>query len=83
MRSYSIYACANTIRIGVCFAILAFAYKFDFPPFMILVTTLLNDGAIVMLSADHVLPSMIPDALDLLEISSYSVAYGVYLAMST
>jgi H+-transporting ATPase len=83
MRSYSIYACANTIRIGVCFAILAFTYSFEFPPFMILVTALLNDGMTMILSADHVLPSVIPDALDLLEIFSYAIAYGVYLAMST
>ncbi|KAJ3565529.1 hypothetical protein NP233_g7572 [Leucocoprinus birnbaumii] len=37
MRNYSIYACSITIRIVVCFAILSFAYKFDFPPFMILI----------------------------------------------
>jgi magnesium-transporting ATPase (P-type) len=35
MRNYSIYACAVTIRIVVGFATMAFAFKFDFPPFMV------------------------------------------------
>ncbi|CAK5282849.1 unnamed protein product [Mycena citricolor] len=83
MRNYSIYACAVTIRIVVCFAILAFAYKFDFPPFMILIIALLNDGTIMTLSVDRVLPSNTPDSWDLTEIFSYAVAYGLYLTMST
>ena len=32
MRNYSVYTCTVTIRIVVCFAILVFAYKFNFPP---------------------------------------------------
>ncbi|KAI0733405.1 plasma membrane H+-transporting ATPase [Fomitopsis betulina] len=83
MRNYSIYACAVTIRIVVCFAILAFAFKFDFPPFMVLIIALLNDGTIMTLSVDRVLPSMQPDSWDLTEIFSYAVAYGLYLTVST
>ncbi|KIJ36950.1 hypothetical protein M422DRAFT_178738 [Sphaerobolus stellatus SS14] len=83
MRNYAIYACAVTIRIVVCFAILAFAYKFDFPPFMILIIALLNDGTIMTLSVDRVLPSNTPDAWDLAEIFAYAVAYGLYLTLST
>ncbi|KAJ6536698.1 hypothetical protein DFH09DRAFT_1249792 [Mycena vulgaris] len=83
MRNYAIYACAVTIRIVVCFAILAFAYKFDFPPFMILIIALLNDGTIMTLSVDRVLPSNTPDSWDLAEIFSYAIAYGLYLTLST
>ncbi|EPS96169.1 hypothetical protein FOMPIDRAFT_1025507 [Fomitopsis schrenkii] len=83
MRNYSIYACAVTIRIVVCFAILAFAFKFDFPPFMVLIIALLNDGTIMTLSVDRVLPSNSPDSWDLAEIFSYAVAYGLYLTLST
>ncbi|KDQ54399.1 hypothetical protein JAAARDRAFT_38563 [Jaapia argillacea MUCL 33604] len=83
MRNYSIYACAVTIRIVVCFAILAFAFKFDFPPFMVLVIALLNDGTIMTLSVDRVLPSMTPDSWDLSEIFAYAVAYGLWLTAST
>ncbi|TFK21807.1 plasma-membrane proton-e [Coprinopsis marcescibilis] len=83
MRNYSIYACAVTIRIVVCFAILAFAYKLDFPPFMILIIALLNDGTIMTLSVDRVLPSSTPDSWDLSEIFAYAVAYGIFLTAST
>jgi H+-transporting ATPase len=83
MRNYAIYACAVTIRIVVCFSILAFAYKFDFPPFMILIIALLNDGTIMTLSVDRVLPSMTPDSWDLAEIFAYAIAYGLYLTAST
>ncbi|KAL5499095.1 hypothetical protein ACEPAH_1613 [Sanghuangporus vaninii] len=83
MRNYAIYACAVTIRIVVCFAILAFAYHFDFPPFMVLIIALLNDGTIMTLSVDRVLPSNTPDSWDLAEIFSYAVAYGLYLTLST
>ncbi|KAH8101094.1 plasma-membrane proton-e [Cristinia sonorae] len=83
MRNYSIYACAVTIRIVVCFAILAFAFKYDFPPFMVLIIALLNDGTIMTLSVDRVLPSNTPDSWDLAEIFAYAVAYGLYLTLST
>ncbi|RPD73851.1 hypothetical protein L226DRAFT_583094, partial [Lentinus tigrinus ALCF2SS1-7] len=46
LRNYVIYAFAVTILI-VCFAILAFAFKFDFPSFTVLIITLLNDGTII------------------------------------
>ena len=83
MRNYAIYACAVTIRIVVCFAILVFCYKFQFPPFMVLIVALLNDGTIMTLSVDRVLPSSTPDSWDLAEIFAYAVAYGLYLTVST
>ncbi|KAI7946716.1 hypothetical protein MJO29_011243 [Puccinia striiformis f. sp. tritici] len=83
MRNYSIYACAVTIRIVVGFAVLVFAYKFDFPPFMVLIIALLNDGTIMTLSVDRVLPSMTPDHWDLTEIFIFATFYGLYLALST
>jgi len=83
MRNYSIYACAVTIRIVICFMILAFAFKFDFPPFMVLIIALLNDGTIMTLSVDRVLPSNTPDKWDLAEIFSYAIAYGLFLTAST
>jgi hypothetical protein len=47
MRNYAIYACSITISIVVAFAVLAFTYKFNFPPFMVLVIALLNEGTIM------------------------------------
>ncbi|OXB33797.1 plasma-membrane proton-efflux P-type ATPase [Cryptococcus neoformans] len=83
MRNYAIYACAVTIRIVLCFAIMAFAWRFDFPPFMVLIIAVLNDGTIMTLSLDRVLPSTTPDSWDLAEVFSFGVAYGVYLSAST
>ena len=50
---------------------------------MVLIIAILNDGTIMTLSLDRVLPSMTPDHLDLAEIFSYAVAYGLYLTLST
>ncbi|CAH7690502.1 putative plasmamembrane-ATPase [Phakopsora pachyrhizi] len=83
MRNYSIYTCAVTIRIVVGFVVMAFAFKFDFPPFMALVIALLNDGTIMTLSLDRVLPSNQPDHWDLTEIFTYAFGYGICLALST
>lgn len=83
MRNYSIYACAVTIRIVVGFSIMAFAFQFDFPPFMVLVIAILNDGTVMTISLDRVLPNNEPDHWDLAEIFTYAVAYGLHLALST
>lgn len=53
------------------------------PPFMVLIIAILNDGTIMTLSVDRVLPSNTPDSWDLAEIFAFAVAYGIYLAAST
>ncbi|OCF56778.1 plasma-membrane proton-efflux P-type ATPase [Kwoniella mangroviensis CBS 10435] len=83
MRNYAIYACAVTIRIVVCFAIMAFIWQFDFPSFMVLIIAVLNDGTIMTLSLDRVLPSTTPDSWDLAEVFAYGIGYGFYLSAST
>jgi H+-transporting ATPase len=50
---------------------------------MILIIALLNDGTIMTLSVDRVLPSMTPDSWDLTEIFAFAIAYGLYLTLST
>ncbi|WAQ82714.1 hypothetical protein PtA15_3A78 [Puccinia triticina] len=74
MRNYSIYACAVTIRIVVGFAIMAFAFQFDFPPFMVLVIAILNDGTVMTISLDRVLPNSEPDHWDLFSNTANSEA---------
>ncbi|OZJ06030.1 hypothetical protein BZG36_01106 [Bifiguratus adelaidae] len=83
MRNYSIYTCSITIRVVVGFAILAFAYQFDFPPFLVLILAMLNDGTILTISTDRVKPSPYPNQWNLREIFSYAIVYGLYLALST
>ncbi|CAF0907616.1 unnamed protein product [Adineta ricciae] len=83
MRNYAIYTCSITIRILVGFSVLIFAYKFDFPSFMILILAILNDGTILTISKDRVKPSSYPNSWHLSEIFTYAIVYGVYLAAST
>ncbi|GMK59655.1 hypothetical protein CspeluHIS016_0802610 [Cutaneotrichosporon spelunceum] len=83
MRNYAVYACSVTIRIVVGFSLMVFIWQFDFPPFMVLIIAVLNDGTIMTLSLDRVLPSTTPDSWDLVEVFSYGIAYGLYLAAST
>ncbi|KAG2224450.1 hypothetical protein INT45_010516 [Circinella minor] len=82
-RNYSMYTCSVTIRIVVGFSIMVFAFKFDFPPFMVLILAMLNDGTIMTISKDRVKPSPHPDQWNLFEIFSYAIVYGIYLAAST
>ncbi|CAF1134558.1 unnamed protein product [Didymodactylos carnosus] len=83
MRNYAIYTCSITIRILVGFSILIFAFKYDFPAFMILILAILNDGTIMTISKDHVNPSPYPNSWNLFEIFTYAIVYGIYLAAST
>ncbi|KAI9264010.1 plasma-membrane proton-efflux P-type ATPase [Helicostylum pulchrum] len=83
MRNYSIYTCSVTIRIVVGFSILIWAFEFDFPPFMVLIIAMLNDGTIMTISKDRVRPSPFPNSWNLREIFSYAIVYGLYLTAST
>ncbi|KAI7999307.1 hypothetical protein LOK49_LG09G02499 [Camellia lanceoleosa] len=44
MKNYTIYAVSITIRIVLGFMLLALIWRFDFPPFMVLIIAILNDG---------------------------------------
>jgi len=83
MRNYSIYTCSVTIRVVVGFAILVFAFRFNFPPFMVLILAILNDGTIMTISTDRVRPSPYPDQWNLREIFLSAIVYGLYLTAST
>ncbi|KAF7336830.1 Plasma membrane ATPase [Mycena venus] len=78
-----IYVSAICIRIVLCFSLLQFIYKIDFPPFMILLVALATDITILTLCVDRAVPGTKPGRWDFTEIISYSTAYGVYLALST
>ncbi|KAJ1918837.1 hypothetical protein H4219_002376 [Mycoemilia scoparia] len=83
MRNYAIYSCSVTVRVVTTFSILCFAFKFDFPPFLILILAILNDGTILTISTDRVKPSPEPNHWNLVEIFSYAIVYGCYLSAST
>ncbi|KAK3227753.1 hypothetical protein Dsin_007615 [Dipteronia sinensis] len=83
MKNYTIYAVSITIRIVLGFMLLALIWKFDFPPFMVLIIAILNDGTIMTISKDRVKPSPLPDSWKLAEIFTTGIILGGYLAMMT
>lgn len=83
MKNYTIYAVSITIRIVLGFLLLALIWKFDFPPFMVLIIAILNDGTIMTISKDRVKPSPVPDSWKLNEIFATGVVLGTYMALIT
>ncbi|NP_001349102.1 Plasma membrane ATPase 1 [Zea mays] len=83
MKNYTIYAVSITIRIVLGFLLLACFWKFDFPPMLVLVIAILNDGTIMTISKDKVRPSPHPDSWKLAEIFATGVIIGAYLAVTT
>ncbi|KAN0065075.1 hypothetical protein ACQY0O_001570 [Thecaphora frezii] len=83
MKNYAAYAAAITIRVVVGFALLAFIWKSDFPPFMVLIIAFLNDGSIMTLSLDTVKPALEPQHWDLTELFFCGSLYGLYQVAST
>ncbi|GJY88114.1 plasma membrane ATPase [Tanacetum coccineum] len=59
----------------------ALIWRFDFPPFMVLIIAILNDGTIMTILKDRVKPSPLPDSWKLAEIFTTGVVLGSYLAM--
>ncbi|KAK9195123.1 hypothetical protein WN943_003242 [Citrus x changshan-huyou] len=79
-----IYAVSDTIHIGFAFRLLALIWQFNFPPFMVLIIAILNDGAIIItISKDRVRPSPHPERWNLTEIFVTGSILGGYLAMMT
>ncbi|XP_008783452.1 ATPase 10, plasma membrane-type-like [Phoenix dactylifera] len=83
MKNYTIYAVSITIRIVLGFVLLALIWEYDFPPFMVLIIAILNDGTIMTISTDRVKPSPRPDSWKLNEIFATGIIIGTYLALVT
>ncbi|KAM0884169.1 hypothetical protein ACQ4PT_031171 [Festuca glaucescens] len=83
MKNYTIYAVSITIRIVLGFVLLASIWEYDFPPFMVLIIAILNDGTIMAISKDRVKPSRRLDSWRLNEIFATGVVIGTYLALVT
>ncbi|CAN8304910.1 unnamed protein product [Cochlearia groenlandica] len=83
MRNYTVYAVSITIRIVLGFTLLALIWEYDFPPFMVLIIAILNDGTIMTISKDRVRPSPIPESWKLNQIFATGIVIGTYLALVT
>ncbi|KAH9670581.1 ATPase 11 plasma membrane-type-related [Citrus sinensis] len=66
------------------FRLLALIWQFNFPPLMVLIIAILNDGAIIItISKDRVRPSPHPERWNLIKIFVTGSILGGYLAMMT
>ncbi|CAH8252607.1 unnamed protein product [Arabidopsis lyrata] len=83
MRNYTVYAVSITIRIVLGFTLLALIWEYDFPPFMVLIIAILNDGTIMTISKDRVRPSPTPESWKLNQIFATGIVIGTYLALVT
>ncbi|OIT20035.1 plasma membrane atpase 1 [Nicotiana attenuata] len=83
MKNYTVYVVSFTIRNVLGFTLLALIWKFDFPPFMVLVIVMLNDISILGVAKDCVKSSPQPFIWTQSEIFTTGIILGVYLAMST
>ncbi|PPD76824.1 hypothetical protein GOBAR_DD26258 [Gossypium barbadense] len=83
MKNYTIYAVSITIRIVLGFMLLTLIWRLNFPPFMVLIIAILNDGTIMTISKDRVKPSPVPDSWKLKEIFATGIVLGSYLALMT
>ncbi|CAI0427855.1 unnamed protein product [Linum tenue] len=75
MKNYTIYAVSITFG----FMLIALIWKFDFSPFMVLISA----GTIMTISKDRVKPSPLPDSWKLKEIFATGVVLGGYMALMT
>ncbi|KAH0850106.1 hypothetical protein HID58_095775 [Brassica napus] len=62
-----------TVRIVLGFTLLALIWEYDFPPFMVLIIAILNDGR----------PSPTPESWKLNQIFATGIVIGTYLALVT
>ncbi|KAL2929922.1 ATPase 8 plasma membrane-type [Bienertia sinuspersici] len=83
MKNYTIYAVSITIRIVFGFLLVVLIWQYDFPPFMVLIIAVLNDGTIMTISKDRVKPSPVPDSWKLNEIFVTGIILGSYMALTT
>ncbi|MBA0563781.1 hypothetical protein Golob_008745, partial [Gossypium lobatum] len=65
------------------FMLLTLIWRLNFPPFMVLIIAILNDGTIMTISKDRVKPSPLPDSWKLKEIFATGIVLGSYLALMT
>ncbi|KAJ0090567.1 hypothetical protein Patl1_14801 [Pistacia atlantica] len=78
-----VFPVSITIRVVLGFLLVALIWKFDFPPFMVLIIAVLNDGTIMTISKDRVKPSPMPDSWKLKEIFATGIVLGTYMALWT
>ncbi|TDH66910.1 hypothetical protein CCR75_000410 [Bremia lactucae] len=83
MKNYAMYSIAMTVRIVFTFGILTVAWNWYFPPILVVILAILNDGTILTISKDNVIASPYPDSWKLKEVFISSITFGLWLTLST
>ncbi|KAK9829684.1 hypothetical protein WJX72_007324 [[Myrmecia] bisecta] len=83
MTTYSKYTVAMTFRICFTFGLLTTIYNWYFPTILIVLLAVFNDGAMIALSKDRVVPSRLPNSWNLRSIFISGIVYGLYLTLSS
>jgi len=83
MKTYTIYAVTSTIRIVLTFFILTVAWDYYYPTIITVILAVCNDGTMMTLAKDRVLPSEMPDKWNLQIIFGVCIILGLYLVAST
>ncbi|KAH0772260.1 hypothetical protein KY290_016241 [Solanum tuberosum] len=83
MKSCMVHAVSIAIHNVLGFMLLALVWKFDFPPFKMLIIALANCFINVIASQNRVKSSPLPVNWSLSEILTTGIVLGSYLAMST
>eukprot|EP01117_Protostelium_nocturnum_P007792 TRINITY_DN278_c0_g1_i1.p1 TRINITY_DN278_c0_g1~~TRINITY_DN278_c0_g1_i1.p1 ORF type:complete len:959 (+),score=353.59 TRINITY_DN278_c0_g1_i1:524-3400(+) len=83
MKTYTIYAVTTTVRLVLTFFILTVAWNFYFPTLITVILAVCNDGTMISISKDRVLPSDNPDSWNLRVIFGMAIILGIYLTVSS
>eukprot|EP00873_Tetraselmis_striata_P006578 jgi/Tetstr1/426842/TSEL_017057.t1 len=83
MKSYAKYTISVTIRVCFTFGLITVIYNWYFPPLLIVLLAIFNDGAMIALSKDLVTASAMPDAWFLSKVFTLGFAYGLVQAVSS
>ncbi|KDD77131.1 hypothetical protein H632_c12p1 [Helicosporidium sp. ATCC 50920] len=83
MTTYARYTVAMTFRVCFTFGLLTVIYDWYFPTILIVLLAVFNDGAMIALSKDRVVPSRLPNRWNLYSIFTSGIIYGLYLTLSS
>ena len=83
MTTYARYTVAMTFRICFTFGLITVIYNWFFPTILIVLLAVFNDGAMIALSKDRVVPSHVPNRWNLTSIFITGIVYGLYLTLSS
>ncbi|PRP86554.1 P-type ATPase [Planoprotostelium fungivorum] len=83
MQTYTIYAVTSTVRLVMTFFFLTVCWNFYFPTLITIILAVCNDGTMISIAKDRVLPSDYPDTWNLQVVFGKAIIIGGYLTGST